>query len=121
LNLGSTGKKLRTLEGLAMPEDARRERPRLLFLYSRSSGRARRVDGYLANVLQRRKNHHTFALRHVAVEDHPELAERLMVNGVPTLVVVERKLVRARLEDPRGTREIEAFLAPWLRGRRAAA
>ena len=33
---------------------------------------------------------------------------------MPTLVVVEDKVVRARLEAPRGCREIETFLAPWL-------
>jgi hypothetical protein len=33
---------------------------------------------------------------------------------VPTLVVVEHKAVKARLERPRGCREIEGFLAPWL-------
>jgi hypothetical protein len=32
----------------------------------------------------------------------------------PTLVVVEMKSVKARLESPRGCREIERFLAPWL-------
>jgi hypothetical protein len=34
---------------------------------------------------------------------------------MPTLVVVEDKLVRARLERPGGCREIERFLAPWLK------
>jgi hypothetical protein len=33
---------------------------------------------------------------------------------MPTLVVVEGKVVRAKLERPRGCREIELFLAPWL-------
>lgn len=31
------------------------------------------------------------------------------------IVVVERKRVRGRLASPRGCREIEALLAPWLR------
>ena len=90
-------------------------------MHSRASGRARRVDGYLANVLQRRQNHETFALRRVVVEEHPELAQRLDVNGVPTLMVVEGKRVRARLADPRGTRDIEDFLRPWLRRGRSVA
>ena len=38
----------------------------------------------------------------------------LAVGSVPTLVVVEGNAVRARLERPRGCREIEGFLAPWL-------
>jgi len=33
---------------------------------------------------------------------------------MPTLVVVEGKSVRAKLSKPRGCREIESFLAPWL-------
>jgi hypothetical protein len=33
---------------------------------------------------------------------------------MPTLLVVENRAVRARLEEPRGCREIESFLAPWL-------
>jgi hypothetical protein len=33
---------------------------------------------------------------------------------MPTLVVVEGKVVRAKLERPRGCHEIELFLAPWL-------
>jgi hypothetical protein len=34
---------------------------------------------------------------------------------MPTLLVIDRKAVRARLEEPRGCRDIESFLAPWLR------
>jgi hypothetical protein len=34
---------------------------------------------------------------------------------MPTLVVVKDKHVQARLERPRGCREIESFLAPWLK------
>jgi hypothetical protein len=33
---------------------------------------------------------------------------------MPTLVVVEGKSVQAKLEQPRGCRDIERFLAPWL-------
>jgi hypothetical protein len=40
--------------------------------------------------------------------------ERFAVTTVPSLVVVEGKKVRARLEHPRGCRDIERFLAPWL-------
>ena len=40
---------------------------------------------------------------------------RFKVEDVPTLVVVEGRTVHARLEKPRGCREIETFLAPWLR------
>jgi hypothetical protein len=50
----------------------------------------------------------------VAEEQHPEMLERFKIHAVPTLVVVQGKSVAARLEKPRGCREIEGFLAPWL-------
>jgi thioredoxin-like negative regulator of GroEL len=90
-------------------------RPRLVFFYSRASGRSRRVEGYLSQVLQRRRNHESFRLYNVDVAEAPELAERFDVRDVPTLVVVEDKRVQARLELPRGCREIEDLLSPWLR------
>ncbi len=88
--------------------------PRLVFFHSTLSGHCRRVEGFLAQVLQRRRNHGTFNIVRVAEEERPDLLERFRVETVPTLVVVENKAVRARLERPRGCREIEGFLAPWL-------
>jgi thioredoxin-like negative regulator of GroEL len=89
-------------------------KPRLVFFYSSESGRCRRVEGFLAQVLQQRRNHETFQLYRVDREERPDLAERFHVERVPTLYVVEGKLVRARLEEPRGCRDIQRFLAPWL-------
>ena len=89
-------------------------KPRLVFFYSVESGRCRRVDGFLAQVLQQRKNHDTFQLYRVDSERHQELVERFGVDRVPTLCVVEGKTVRARLEEPRGCRDIQSFLSPWL-------
>jgi thioredoxin-like negative regulator of GroEL len=91
------------------------ERPRLVFFHARNSGRSRRVEGYLSQVLQRRRNHESFELLHVDVDEHAELAERFRVDDVPTIVVVEDKRVRGRLVSPRGCREIKQLLAPWLR------
>ena len=90
------------------------ELPRLVFFHSALSGNCRRVEGFLAQVLQRRRNHGTFNLVRVAEEERPDLLERFKIETVPTLVVVEHKAVKARLERPRGCREIEGFLAPWL-------
>jgi thioredoxin-like negative regulator of GroEL len=90
------------------------EKPRLVFFHSAASGHCRRVEGFLAQVLQRRRNHRTFKVLRVAEEDRPDLLERFAVGSVPTLVVVEGKTVRGRLERPRGCRDIEGFLAPWL-------
>ena len=92
----------------------RPEQPRLVFFHSTASGPCRRVEGFLAQVLQRRRNHGTFKVVQVAEEERPDLLERFAVESVPTLVVVEGNAVRGRLEQPRGCRDIEGFLAPWL-------
>lgn len=89
-------------------------RPRLVLFKSRLCGRCRRVEGFVAQVLQRRRNHGTFALLEVDVDERPDLVERFRVEKVPTLVVVADRRVRGRLRDPRGCREIEDLLAPWL-------
>jgi len=89
-------------------------RPRLVFFFTKASGRSRRVEGYLSQVLQRRRNHESFELLNVDVAENAELAERFRVKEVPTIVVVEDKRVRGRLESPRGCRDIEQLLAPWL-------
>ena len=91
-----------------------RRQPRLVFFHSALSGHCRRVEGFLAQVLQRRRNHGTFQLVRVAEEERPDLLEHFKVQTLPTLVVVEGQAVRGRLERPRGCREIEGFLAPWL-------
>ena len=88
--------------------------PGLVFFHSSLSGHCRRVEGFLAQVLQRRRNHGTFKLYSVDEHKRPDLVRRFGVETVPTLVVVESKQVRAKLERPRGCREIERFLAPWL-------
>lgn len=89
-------------------------KPGLVFFYSPVSGACRRVEAFLAQVLQHRQNHGTFRLYRVDRGERPDIAERFQVATVPTLYVVERKRVIARLEEPKGAREIEHFLAPWL-------
>lgn len=91
------------------------ERPRLILFYSPVSGRCRRTEAFLAQVLQRRRNHDTFDLVRVAVDRRPDLAERFLVEDVPTLVVVEGRKVRKRIVAPSGSRELENALQPWLR------
>jgi thioredoxin-like negative regulator of GroEL len=91
------------------------KRPWLVYFYSAQSGPSRRTEGYLAQVLQRRRNHETFAVYRVDVGERPELAEKFGVERIPTLVVVEDGNVRGRLEQPRGCPPIERLLARWLR------
>ena len=79
------------------------------------SGKCRRTEAFLAQVLQRRRNHDTFELIRVPVDRRPDLAERFLVEQVPTIVVVEDRKVRKRIVAPTGSRQLEAALAPWLR------
>jgi thioredoxin-like negative regulator of GroEL len=91
------------------------DQPRLAFFYSAVSGRCRRVEGFLAQVLQRRGNHETFRIYRVPVEDRPDLHEHHRIDRLPTLAVIEGKRVVGRLEQPRACREIEGFLSPWMK------
>jgi hypothetical protein len=86
----------------------------ILFTSSRE-GRSRRAEGFLAQVLQRRRNHETFAVRYVAREERPDLLERFRIEQTPTIVVVDQNRVRGRLPQPKGCDDIQTFLAPWLR------
>jgi thioredoxin-like negative regulator of GroEL len=90
-------------------------RPKLIFFYSPLSGRCRRSEGFLAQVLQRRHNHDTFELIRVPVDRRPDLVERLRVDAVPTFLVVEDRRVRGRMVAPGGCRDLESFLKPWLK------
>src|SRR5690242_19771566 len=91
------------------------ERPTLLFFYSPTSGRCRRVEGFLAQVLQRRHNHDTFWLHRVSAEDRPDLIDRFHIEQLPTLCVVEGRRVVARIPSPRGCAELERGLIRWLK------
>jgi thioredoxin-like negative regulator of GroEL len=93
---------------------AERSKPSLVFFESPSSGRCRRVEGFLAQVLQRRSNHNTFEILRVDADSHAELVDRFKIQTVPTLVVVANRRAQAWLADPQGCRDIEKFLSPWL-------
>ena len=95
-------------------EHGAQARPRLVVFHSKFDGRCRRVESYIAQVLQRRKNHSTFLVSNVDVDERPDLAERFRIDEVPTLLVVADRRVQCRLKHPRGCRDIEAMLRPWL-------
>jgi thioredoxin-like negative regulator of GroEL len=95
--------------------DGQAGKPRLVFFYSRRSGRSRRAEGFLAQVLQRRHNFENFELFRVDTSERADLSKRLAVERVPTLVVLEGKRVSARIEEPRGCADIEEALRPWLK------
>jgi thioredoxin len=89
-------------------------KPKLVFFFSPRSGRCRRVEGWIAQVLQHRSNHDTFEVVRVSVDQRPDLAERFGVETVPTLCVVEDRRLRKRIA-PSGCRQLERDLSPWLR------
>jgi thioredoxin-like negative regulator of GroEL len=91
------------------------ERLRLVLFYSPLSGRCRRVEGYLAQVLQHRRNHDTFEVLRVPVDSRPDLARRFRIEAIPTVLVVEGRRITCRIEQPRGCRELEGRLQRWLR------
>jgi thioredoxin-like negative regulator of GroEL len=98
-----------------VPVTRPRQRPRLVFFHSPLSGRCRRVEGFIAQVLQRRRNHETFDLVRVSVDEHPDLAERFRIEQVPTICIVEGRKLCHTIVTPRGCRELERELEPWLR------
>lgn len=91
------------------------EKPILIVFTSDRNGKCRRAEGFLAQVLQRRRNHETFSVRFVAQEERPDLLKRFRIDVTPTFVVVDSKKVRGKLVEPRGCTEIQRFLAPWLK------
>jgi thioredoxin-like negative regulator of GroEL len=72
------------------------------------------MEGFVAQVLQRRRNHETFRFYKVADEMRPDLVEKFGIDVIPTLAVIEDRRIAARLEGAHGCGEIETFLAPWL-------
>jgi thioredoxin-like negative regulator of GroEL len=90
-------------------------KPTILFFGTTTDGRCRRVEGFLSQVLQRRRNHETFVVRYVAADQRPDLAEKFRIDQTPALLVVADKRVQARLIQPRGCVDIQSLLAPWLK------
>lgn len=99
----------------AVPVVSRPERPRLVLFFSPQSGRCRRVEGFVAQVLQRRRNHETFELVRVPVDERPDLAEKFGIDEVPTICIVQDRKLRKRIVAPRGCRELARELDTWLR------
>jgi thioredoxin-like negative regulator of GroEL len=90
------------------------QQPSIVFFFSPRSGDRRRCEGFLAQVLQRRRNHESFRIYWVDVESRPDLAERFGITSVPAICVIDRRRVRARIESPTRLNELTAALSPWL-------
>lgn len=90
-------------------------RPKLVFVYGETCGHSRRVEAFLAQVLQRRHNHETFDLVRVCAEEQPELVEQLGVSEVPTLLVIDQRRIEARVVKPTSQVAIKSALGRWLK------
>jgi len=84
------------------------ERALLVFFTSRRSGPARRMESLLAQVA--RKNRDAVEVRKIDVEEHPDIAARFRVAEVPSLALVHRNRIVARLEGRSTAPSIEALL-----------
>jgi thioredoxin 2 len=88
------------------------DRPLLLFFTSERSGPGRRMESLLAHLA--RKERARLRVSRVDVERAPELASRLGVNVVPSLVLLAGGRALARLEGRASAPRIERMLAPYL-------
>jgi thioredoxin-like negative regulator of GroEL len=90
-------------------------KPRLLFFYSPTEGASRRVDGFLSQVLQRRRNHQTFHIDRIDVNERSEVAKHFRVTQTPAICVVDGNRIVRRSTRPSGASELMELLKPWLR------
>lgn len=103
-----SGRRSGAREGSAREADAA-----LFLLGDRRQQPPRR--SFLAQVLQRRRNHDTFQVTRIDAGKRPDLIERFRVESLPSLLVVDDRRVQARLTRPRGCDQIKEILTPWLR------
>jgi thioredoxin 2 len=89
--------------------------PKLLYFYSPKSGLSRRVEAFLDQVLQERRNHYAFSRGRIDVDRTPQLAELFEVEDVPTIVVLEEGRVVQKVEGRVSVSRIRDALDPWLR------
>jgi thioredoxin-like negative regulator of GroEL len=73
------------------------------------------VEGFIAQVLQRRQNHDTFELVRVSADEQPALARKFHIDELPTICVVDNGKLQLSIVSPSGCRQLERELEPWLR------
>jgi thioredoxin 1 len=88
------------------------ERPLLVFFSNERSGPARRMESLLAHVA--RKERQRLRVTRVDVDRRPDLAARLDVTDVPTLVLIKDKRPVARIEGRSSAPKIERMLDSHL-------
>ena len=84
------------------------KKPILLFFTKRTSGPARRMESLVAHVARRERRRLTVVS--VDADENAELAERLDVDEIPTLVLVKGRAPVARLEGRATGGQIDALI-----------
>jgi thioredoxin 1 len=87
-------------------------RPLLVFFTSARSGPARRMESLVAHIA--RKERERLRVIQVDVDGAPQLAEKLRVEDVPTLVLVVNRKAVGRLTGRASAPKIEAMLDAHL-------
>jgi len=87
-------------------------RPLLVFFTSARSGPARRMESLVAHIA--RKERDRLRVIQVDVDQRTDLAEKLEVDDVPTLVLVVNRKAVARLNGRVSAPKIEAMLESYL-------
>jgi thioredoxin-like negative regulator of GroEL len=90
------------------PPETGRRRPILLFFTKRTSGPARRMESLIAHVA--RKERTRLKVVSVDADENVELAERLSVEQIPTLVLVADRSAVGRLEGRATGGQIDALI-----------
>ena len=88
-------------------------RPLLVFFTSRTSGPARRMESLLAHVA--RKERDSLRVQRVDVDERPDIAAKFKIAEVPTLALVMKKRVVARLDGRSSAPTIETLLDEHVR------
>lgn len=88
--------------------------PHLLFFTSKRSGPGRRMESLLAQLQRRERDR--LRISRVDAEATPQLAERLGVVELPTLVLLVGRKPVARIEGRASAPRIEQMLAEHLQG-----
>ena len=78
------------------PPGRREQKPILLFFTRRTSGPARRMESLIAHIA--RKERQRLTVLSVDADQNSELAERLAIEQIPTLVLVQGRSPIGRLE-----------------------
>ena len=88
------------------------DRPLLLFFTTSRSGPARRMESLLAHLARKERARLRVSL--VDAGEAPELAEKLKITEIPTLVLVKDRRPVARLEGRASEPQIQRMIAPYL-------